>query len=263
MFWDFTHMPYVLSDQTTVQQLLSLPSAVFTEFSRGVQSFTVWPALHVQCLNGCFAEKWGKHVGNSHRTTVPLYHSSTTAVPQYHSDTVSQQTTVPQYHWSTVPQYHCSTVSEFYSTTLPEYHSIKVPEYHHIIPHYTTIKEYQSTREPQNVGNSHAHVHNRPKLQRVFSFKTLSHHLDYTAGSSSSFLPRLQSFTCGNSYFCLKLKIMFKSNDSILGIDSPHCPDLFPFEQISLQIFKWEKSSLLTRKTVSYAGWKCAEGRSW
>ena len=146
MFWDLTHMPYVLSDQTTVQQLLSLPSAVFTEFSRGVQSFTVWPALHVQCLNGCFAEKWGKHVGNSHRTTVSHYHTITVA--QYHDTTVALYhcTTVPLKHCTTeplyhLPQYHCSTVSEFYSTTLPEYDSIKVPEYHHIIPHYTTIKE--------------------------------------------------------------------------------------------------------------------------
>ena len=136
---------------------------------------------------GQFASYHSITLPHYHCSTVSRYHSST--VPLYHCTTVPLKhcTTEPLYH---LPQYHCSTVSEFYSTTLPEYDSIKVPEYHHIIPHYTTIKEYQSTREPQNVGNSHAHVHNRPKLQRVFSFKTLSHHLDYTAGPS--FFLRLQ-----------------------------------------------------------------------
>ena len=140
-------------------------------------------------------------MGNSHRTTVSHYHTITVA--QYHDTTVALYhcTTVPLKHCTTeplyhLPQYHCSTVSEFYSTTLPEYDSIKVPEYHHIIPHYTTIKEYQSTREPQKVGNSHAHVHNRPKLQRVFSFKTLSHHSDYTDGPSSSFCRDFKHHLC-------------------------------------------------------------------
>ena len=54
--------------------------AAFSSFHRvfaHVQSFTVWPPLHVQCLNGCFAEKWGEHVGNPQSTTVPQNLKST------------------------------------------------------------------------------------------------------------------------------------------------------------------------------------------
>ena len=97
-----------LSGRAPVQQLLLLPWAVF---ARHVQCFTVWPALHVQSLNGCFPEKWGEHVGNSH------FHSFHTCT---FVSTVS--TLVPRPHnvhhwWAMCRQFACARSQSPKATT--------------------------------------------------------------------------------------------------------------------------------------------------
>ena len=110
-----------LSGRAPVQQLLLLPWAVF---ARHVQCFTVWPALHVQSLNGCS----------------PRNEASTWAI-----------------RISTV-----STLVHLFPQT---------PQLCPLLTLYTS--------GGPGAANSHAHVHNRPKPQRVFSFLAFTHHLDY------------------------------------------------------------------------------------
>ena len=84
-----------LSGRAPVQQLLLLPWAVF---ARHVQCFTVWPALHVQSLNGCSPEKWGEHVGNSAFPQFPhlyiCFHRLHTCAQSSHCTPVHNDTAV-------------------------------------------------------------------------------------------------------------------------------------------------------------------------
>ena len=95
IYWRFTAICFERLNQCSAIALWSRLQQFSPSFRAHVQSFAVWPPLHVQCLNGCAAEKWGEHVGNSHATTIPQYHNAT--VPQFHRMWANHM--VPQYQY--------------------------------------------------------------------------------------------------------------------------------------------------------------------